>query len=68
MGQRHDEESAAAYLGGRGTPLSVRTLQRMRQTGEGPIFHKLGRAVRYEESDLDAFLAQCRRRSTSEAA
>jgi len=48
------------------TELSVRTLQKWRLTGEGPVFVKLGRAVRYREEDIDAFLEACARRSTSD--
>ncbi|WP_025322238.1 helix-turn-helix transcriptional regulator [Deferrisoma camini] len=57
-----NEKEAAAYLG-----LSVRTLQAWRQKGIGPAWKKLGRAVRYALSDLDAFLEECTRASTSDA-
>jgi hypothetical protein len=65
---KYDEEGAARFLGGEAAPLSPRTLQRWRQTGDGPRFLKLGNAVRYEESDLEDFLRNNRRASTSEAA
>lgn len=42
---------AAAY-----TRLGKPTLERFRLTGEGPRFAKLGSAVRYRRSDLDAWL------------
>ena len=42
---------AAAY-----TRLGKPTLERFRLTGEGPRFAKLGGAVRYRRSDLDAWL------------
>ena len=56
------EDQAAELLG-----LSVRTLQRFRVDGRGPRYLKLGRKrVAYSESDLSAWLDQCRRESTSE--
>jgi hypothetical protein len=61
-----DEHSAAKYLGGR-KPLSVRTVQRMRLTGKGPRFVKIGAAVRYAKDDLDEYLTNHRRLSTSES-
>lgn len=51
---------AAAYLG-----LAVSTLNKWRCHGGGPEFLKLGRAVRYDREDLDAFLAQHRVTSTA---
>ena len=41
---------AADWLG-----LSPRTLERYRGTGEGPVFYRFGRHVRYLEADLDAW-------------
>ena len=41
---------AAAILG-----ISERTLERCRGRGEGPPFRKLGRSVRYAQSDLDGW-------------
>lgn len=41
-------EQAAFYLG-----LSARKLQQMRRGGEGPIFRRHGRYVRYHIDDLD---------------
>ena len=38
---------AAAILG-----LSPRTLERYRVIGEGPVFAKLGRLVRYSRADI----------------
>jgi hypothetical protein len=54
---------AADYTG-----LSVSFFNRARLDGDGPVFLKLGRRVVYERADLDAWLASCRRTSTSEAA
>lgn len=42
-------EQTADHLG-----LAVSTLNKWRCNGEGPIFVKLGRAVRYKQSDIDA--------------
>jgi predicted DNA-binding transcriptional regulator AlpA len=55
------EAEAARILG-----LSVKTLRRWRWAGQGPSFRKLGRAVRYASSDLEAYIADARRTSTSD--
>lgn len=47
------------------TRLSKITLNRWRLTGEGPVFVKMGGAVRYAKADLDAFIAASRRRATT---
>jgi excisionase family DNA binding protein len=52
---------AARYLG-----LAVQTLAKMRVSGESPPYHKLGRSVVYDPTDLDAWLALRKRRSTSD--
>ena len=54
---------AAKYLG-----LSISTLNKLRCTGGGPAFLKLGRAVRYTPDDLQDWLDSQRVRSTSEIA
>jgi predicted site-specific integrase-resolvase len=56
-----DEKAAASRLG-----LSPRTLQAWRVSGGGPIYRKVGRRVRYAESDLFAFIEAGARRHTSE--
>jgi hypothetical protein len=56
-----DEINAARILS-----LSVKTLRRWRWAGKGPAFRKIGRAVRYAGSDLEAFIASARRTSTSD--
>ena len=56
-----NEREAAARLG-----LSLKTLQIWRWRGTGPSFIKTGRAVRYSQSDLDAYIASCQRVSTSD--
>ena len=48
--------------------VAVRTLERWRVVGFGPAWLKVGRAVRYRERDLDAWLASRERGSTSAAA
>jgi predicted DNA-binding transcriptional regulator AlpA len=55
------EAEAARILG-----LSVKTLRRWRWAGQGPGFRKLGRAVRYASSDLQAYIAAAHRTSTSD--
>ena len=52
---------AAAVLG-----VSSRTLERLRVSGGGPKFRKIGRWVRYVPSDLDAWLDSRTRDSTSD--
>ena len=52
---------AATYVG-----LSRRTLEKMRTAGNGPIYRKHGRYVRYHIADLDAWSATRRTSSTSE--
>jgi excisionase family DNA binding protein len=46
--------------------LSIRTLERMRVTGLGPRFIKLGNSVRYRESDLEQWIASRSVASTSQ--
>jgi predicted DNA-binding transcriptional regulator AlpA len=53
---------AARYLG-----LSPSTLAKMRLRGDGPVFLKLNRAVAYDSRDLDQWLADRRRASTSDS-
>lgn len=54
---------AAKYIG-----LSVSTINKLRLTGGGPTYIKLGRTVVYDIADLDAWLDAHRRKSTSVAA
>ena len=54
-------EEAALYV-----RLSPRTLERYRVTGEGPRFLKLGRLVFNRRSDVDEWLENTVRRSTSD--
>ena len=53
---------AAAYVG-----LAPRTLEKMRLTGGGPPFYKLGRAVVYDTFELDIWLGECIRRNRNKA-
>lgn len=39
--------------------IAPRTLSRWRSVRQGPVFRKMGGAVRYAESDLDDFIAHC---------
>ncbi len=48
--------------------LGKPTLERIRVKGEGPLYCKLGGAVRYRRADLDAWLESRLVSSTSAAA
>lgn len=50
------EKDVAAIAG-----VSVSWLQKLRLTGDGPTYHKLGKAVRYAEQDVRAWIAAQRR-------
>jgi hypothetical protein len=52
---------AAAHLG-----LGQSTLAKLRVFGGGPPFYKLGRRVVYDHRDLDNWVAERRRVSTSD--
>ena len=52
---------AAAYLG-----LSPSFLNKLRCTGNGPCYAKLGRRVLYRKAELNSWLEASRRRSTSD--
>jgi excisionase family DNA binding protein len=52
---------AAKILG-----LKKGTLEVWRYQGKGPLFHKIGRLVRYSEADIEAFINGSRRMSTSD--
>jgi predicted DNA-binding transcriptional regulator AlpA len=57
----HDVRTTAKILG-----LSKSALNKWRVYGKGPKWVRLGRRVRYLEDDLNAWLAENRRSSTSE--
>lgn len=46
--------------------LAESTLEKKRLTGRGPRFIKMGRIVRYDDADLDAYIEAGRRPRTSE--
>lgn len=52
---------AAGYV-----QLSKPTLERFRHKGSGPAYCKLGGAVRYRKTDLDAWLVSVLVKSTDE--
>ena len=56
-----DAAQAASSLG-----LSVSTLAKLRLSGAGPVYSKLGRRVVYRLEDLEAWIAANRFQSTSE--
>ena len=58
-----NNSDAARHLG-----LSESTLNKLRLTGGGPIFIKLGRRVLYDVKDLEDWLGRHRRSSTSDQA
>jgi predicted DNA-binding transcriptional regulator AlpA len=57
-----DATQAASFVG-----LSVSTLAKLRLSGNGPIYCKLGRRIVYRPEDLAAWLEQNLRRSTSDS-
>jgi hypothetical protein len=63
MAELVNQREAAEQLG-----LSVRTLERLRLTGGGPQYAKLCARVLYRQIDLDTWVAERLRGSTSEEA
>jgi hypothetical protein len=59
--KRHRTRTAGPYVG-----LAPRTLEKLRVIGGGPKYSKLGRAVVYDEPDLDEWVESRKRSSTSE--
>ena len=59
--QLYNEKETAKLLS-----LSVKTLQRYRYTGGGPIYIKLGKSVRYKESDIEKYVSERTRYITTE--
>lgn len=53
-------DEAASFL-----RIAASTLCKLRLTGDGPVFMKLGRRVLYAEADLRQWAVDRRRRSTS---
>jgi hypothetical protein len=62
LSSRVDERAAAAALG-----ISHRTLQSWRVRGGGPTYIKMGRSVRYDIAQLEAWARARERASTSAA-
>ncbi len=56
-----DAEAAAQHLG-----IASSTLAKLRMSGDGPVFCKLGRRVVYRVDDLNSWLESNIRRSTSD--
>ncbi len=54
---------AAQYL-----RTSPSTLAKRRMTQDGPVFTRIGSAIRYRKSDLDSWMAERVATSTSDAA
>jgi len=54
---------AAKFLG-----LSAYTLEAWRHRGGGPKFRKFGKAVRYADADLEAFVKASARDNTAQVA
>lgn len=52
---RVNTKVAAEYLG-----VSVRTLEDWRAKGKGPKYVRIGHGIRYEVSELNAFIAEGR--------
>ena len=61
QGRRLSVKEAAYHTG-----LSCSSLNKLRCTGQGPRFAKIGRRVVYGVADLDAWLAKHLKTSTSE--
>ena len=49
------------------TGIPSRSLERLRLTGDGPIFSKVGRLVRYSTEDLEIWMRRDRRNSISDS-
>jgi hypothetical protein len=60
--QRLDTDQAAEYLG---EPFTGQQLELYRMKGIGPVYLKIGKYVRYEPADLDAYLATLKRTRTN---
>lgn len=58
---RLDPVAAGAYLGGEDSPLKPTTLADWRVDLVGPSFIKVGRLIRYNKRDLDAYLNKQKR-------
>lgn len=61
--QRLNSREAAKYCG-----LGFSTMAKLRLTGGGPFYFKIGSKVVYDSQDLDTWLATKRTSHTSQAA
>ena len=61
LDQLYNEKETAKLLS-----LSVKTLQRYRYNGGGPIYIKIGKSVRYKESDIEKYVSERIRYITTE--
>ena len=58
----YSTSQAADFLG-----ISKRTLDGMRLSGRGPVYSKVGSLVRYSQAELERWILQNQRLSTSNA-
>jgi predicted DNA-binding transcriptional regulator AlpA len=58
---KRDTKSQAERIG-----VKPKTLDNWRSLGKSPPFYKLGNRIVYDDSEVDAWLAQRRRTSTSD--
>ena len=63
MSELFNEKQASDYLG----KIPIKTLQRWRNEGSHLKFVKLGKAVRYRQEDLDNYVNDNLRSSTTDA-
>jgi predicted site-specific integrase-resolvase len=63
MTELMNREQLAARLG-----VAKQTLARWAVEGKGPVMHAVGRRVMYSETDVTAWLATRRRKSTTQTA
>lgn len=62
-----NETQAAEYIGGKENPIPLGTMRRWRYEGKYIPFIRIGgRAVRYSTADLDNYLTQSIRTSTTD--
>ena len=66
---QHDDRRQMLRTAGAATycRCSKSKLEKLRVSGDGPVFIKLGRSVVYDVADLDDWLAANRRTSTSDS-
>ncbi len=62
MSQYIDEVAVSKKIG-----IAIKTLRNWRVRGQGPVFYKAGRSVKYDEDEVDAWMRSQRVTSTSQA-